>query len=110
MVFVLIILVTGFVLNLLIFKVSETNLKLYKECEAGRIVGVIRTPPFVTFRTSPLGVVPKKDLSEFRLIHHLSYRKGNFVNDAIPDYCSSVKYAPVSDAITATKTTREGCF
>jgi len=57
-----------------------------------------------------LGVVPKKDPSEFRLIHHLSYPKGNSVNDAIPDYCSSVKYASVSDAITAIKATGEGCF
>lgn len=71
------------------------RMKLRKECDAGRIVGPFRTPPFASFRTSPLGVVPKKDPSEFRLIHHLSYPKGNSVNDAIPDYCSSVKYAPL---------------
>ena len=86
------------------------RMKLRKECDAGRIVGPFKTPPFANFRTSPLGVVPKKDPSEFRLIHHSSYPKGNLVNDAIPDYCSSVKYASVSDAITAIKATGEGCF
>ena len=78
--------------------------------QSGRIVGPFQTPPFVTFCTSPLGIVPKKDPSEFRLSHHLSYPKGNSVNDAIPDQCSSVKYASVSDAITAIKATGEGCF
>ena len=86
------------------------RIKLRKECDAGRIVGPFRTPPFANFRTSPLGVIPKKDPSEFRLIHHLSYPKGNSVNDAIPDYYSSVKYASVSDAITAIKAIGEGCF
>ena len=86
------------------------RMKLRKECDAGRIVGPFRTPPFATFRTSPLGVVPKKGLSEFRLIHHLSYPKGHSVNDGIPDYCSSVKYASVGDAITAIKAIGEGCF
>jgi len=73
-------------------------------------VGPLRTPPFASFHTSPLGVVPKKDPSEFRLIHHLSYPKGNSVNDAIPDYCSPVKYTSVSDVTTAIKATGEGCF
>ena len=86
------------------------RMKLRKECDAGRIVGPFKTPPFANFRRSPLGVVPKKDPSEFRLIHHLSYPKGNSVNDAIPEYCSSVKYASVSDAITTIKATGEGNF
>ena len=67
--------------------------KLQKECDAGRIVGPFTTPPFSNFLTSPIGLVPKKDPSEFRLIHHLSYPKGSSVNNFIPDYCSTVKYA-----------------
>ena len=86
------------------------RIKLHKECNAGRIVGLLSTPPFANFRTSPLGVIPKKDPSKFRLIHRLSYPKGNSVNDAIPDYCSSVKYVSVSDAITAIKAIGEGSF
>ena len=73
-------------------------------------MGPFRTPPLANFRTSPLSVVPKKDPSEFLLIHYLSHPKGNSVNDAIPDYCSSVKYASVSDTTTAIKATGEGCF
>ena len=57
-----------------------------------------------------MGVVPKKDQSEFRLIHHLSYPKGNSVNDTIPEYCSSFKYASVSDAFIAIKAIGKGCF
>ena len=45
--------------------------KLNKEREAGRIVGPFSEPPYQNFRCSPLGIVPKKDPSELRLIHHL---------------------------------------
>ena len=47
--------------------------KLNKEREAGRIAGPFTVPPFPIFHCSPLGLVSKKDLSAFRLIHHLSY-------------------------------------
>ena len=50
--------------------------KLRKECEAGRICGPFICPPFPNFVCSPLGIVPKKDPSEFRLIQHLSYPQG----------------------------------
>ena len=66
-----------------------TSAKLQKECDAGRIVGPFATPPFSNFPTSPRGLVPKKDPSEFRLIHHLSYPQGTSVNDFIPDHCST---------------------
>ena len=68
-----------------------THAKLPKECDAERIVGPYTAPPFPNFRCSPLGIVPKKDPSEFRLMHHLSYHTGSSVNDFIPDYCSTVK-------------------
>ena len=73
--------------------------KLKKEIEAGRVVGPFKAPPFPNFRTSPIGIVPKKAPNEFRLIHHLSYPRGSSVNDFIPDECSSVHYATISDAI-----------
>jgi len=68
------------------------------------------TPPFPDFRTSPLGIVPKKDPSEFRLIHHLSYPNGSSVNDFIPEVYSTVRYASVSDALKSIKTLGHGCF
>ena len=84
--------------------------KLNKELEAGRIAGPFAVPPFPNFRCSPLGIVPKKDPSEFRLIHHLSYPQGSSVNDFIPDDCSSVRYASINDAISVIKQTGAGCF
>jgi len=63
---------------------TSVNNKLSKELAAGRIVGPYDTPPFETFRVSPLGIVPKKLPGEFRLIHHLSYPEGLSVNDGIP--------------------------
>ena len=80
-----------------------TSEKLRKECEAGRIVGPFPAPPFRNFRTSPLGFVPKKDPTEFRLIHYLSFPTGSSVNDFIPDSCSTVKYASVRDASKSIK-------
>ena len=82
--------------------------KLMKEIEAGRVLGPFKAPPFPNFRTSPIGIVPKKAPNEFRLIHHLSYPKGSFVNDPIPDECSSVHYATISDAIHILKKLRGG--
>ena len=59
---------------------TSVNDKLSKELGAGRIVGPFDSPPFETFRVSPLGIVPKKLPGEFRLIHHLSYPEGLSVN------------------------------
>lgn len=84
--------------------------KLSRECAAGRIVGPFTTSPFPDFRTSHLGIVPKKDPSECRLIHHLSYPEGASVNDFIPDIYSTVKYASVGDASKSIKRLGRGCF
>ncbi|XP_077977132.1 uncharacterized protein LOC144432735 [Glandiceps talaboti] len=84
--------------------------KLQKELEAGRLAGPFLSPPFPVFRVSPLGVVPKKDPNEFRLIHHLSYPAGSSVNDGIPHKFASVQYATVDRAIEIIKTLGRGCF
>ena len=84
--------------------------KLEKERAAGRIAGPFSSPPFPYFRCSPLGIVPKKDPSELRLIHHLSYPKGSSVKDYIPQEFSSVKYACINDAISVIKSLGAGCF
>ena len=101
-------------LNVLILSALDrpeiTSAKLRKEGDAGRILGPFSTPTFPNFCCSPLGIVPKKDPSEFRLIHHLSYPKGSSVNDFIPDYCSTVKYASVGDAIKLLQRLGKSCF
>ncbi|MCG7879112.1 MAG: hypothetical protein N0C90_22680, partial [Candidatus Thiodiazotropha endolucinida] len=47
--------------------------KLKKELSLGRIKGPYKSPPFENFKTSPLGVVPKKEPNTFRLIQDLSF-------------------------------------
>jgi hypothetical protein len=57
---------------------------------------------------SPLGLVPKKDPSNFCMIHHLSHPKGQPVNDCIPTELSSVQYTRIQDAILGIK--QSPCF
>ena len=62
--------------------------KILKEINMGRIAGPFPTPPFPTFRVSPIAVIPKKSSSEFRLIHNLSFPLNESVNDFIDkDQC-----------------------
>lgn len=89
---------------------TSVNDKLSKELAAGRIVGPFDSPPFETFRVSPLGIVPKKLPGEFRLIHHLSYPEGLSVNDGIPKELATVRYATVDDAVRLIKAIGKGCF
>ena len=42
--------------------------KLHMEISAGRIAGPFTRPPFPDFRSSPIGIVPKKTPNEVRLI------------------------------------------
>lgn len=77
--------------------------KLIKEIIAGRVAGPFVSPPFKNFRISPLGLVPKKEPNSYRLIHHLSFPKGNSLNDEIDDSLSSVKYASFDDAVSLIK-------
>ena len=77
--------------------------KLNKERDAGRNVGPFHEPPFPNFRCSPLGIVSKKDPSEFCLTHHLTYPPGSSIHDFIPEDCLSVHYASINDAISVIK-------
>ena len=72
----------------------SNNLVLnFSECQANRFAGPFDHPPFVKFCVSPLTVVPKKALGEYRLIHHLSFPCGDSVNDGIAPEHTSVSYA-----------------
>ena len=51
---------------------SVVDAKIAKELEAHRLAGPFHNPPLTPFRISPLGVVPKKNFGEFRLIGSLS--------------------------------------
>ncbi|XP_031749215.1 uncharacterized protein LOC116407638 [Xenopus tropicalis] len=73
--------------------------KLYKEVSLGRMAGPFKEPPLHNLRTSPLGLVPKKEAGKFRLIHHLSHPKGTSVNDEIDKDLVKVSYTSFDEAI-----------
>lgn len=49
--------------------------KMNRELEEGRVAGPFNSPPFINFRVSPLGIVPKKQPNTYRFIPHLSFPK-----------------------------------
>lgn len=67
--------------------------------QRGEWRALLGTPPLRNFRLSPLGVVPKKEHNSFRLIHHLSFPKGQSLNDDIDMSLCSVSYVSFEDAI-----------
>ena len=77
--------------------------KLYKEICEGRIRGLFVQPPFYNLKVSPLGVIPKKQPGEYRMIHHLSFPYGGSVNYFIPAELCSMHYVSVDDAVKIIK-------
>lgn len=73
--------------------------KIFREIQEGRVAGPFLYPPFHNFRISPLGVVPKKEKDSYRLIHQLSFPKGNSLNDQISEESASVRYSTFEDAL-----------
>ena len=73
--------------------------KLAKEISQDRIAGLFHELPFVNLHISPIGIVPKKEVGQYRLIHYLSYPKDNSINDHIPDELKTVHYSSIDDAI-----------
>jgi hypothetical protein len=80
-----------------------------KELVADRFAGPFLSPPFDNFTVSPLGLCPKKEPNKFRLVHHLSYPKGNSVNDYIAKEFSSVQYTQTTDAIAGINKFKSPC-
>ena len=72
--------------------------ELAKEVEAGRVLGPFATIPMNTFRSSGLGVIPKKN-GKWRMILHLSAPFGSSVNDGIDNDQFPVQYSTVDDAV-----------
>lgn len=70
-----------------------------KERAAGRLAGPFSNPPFKKFHCSPIGLVEKKVKGEYRMIHHLSFPRGQSVNDHIPPDKKHTRYATIEDAI-----------
>lgn len=54
---------------------------------------------FSHFSASHLGLVTKKELDKFCLIHHLSYPLGSSLNDKVKYFEASVSYASFHEAL-----------
>ena len=86
--------------------------KLQTELSLGRIAGPFDSSPFPNFKISPLGLVPKRQPGQFRLIQHLSYPRttGTSVNAGISREHSAVSYAGIGDAVSVIKRLGNGSY
>ena len=81
---------------------NETILwnKVMKEVREKRYAGPFEKPPFEYFIQSPIGLVPKDNGKDTRLIFHLSYpRGGDSVNSDTPEEICKVKYPDLNEAV-----------
>ena len=72
---------------------------IIEELKRGRVAGPFAKPPFENFRTSPIGVVPKKEVGKFRVVTDLSFPRGFSINDGIPDAEASVEFNNFDSAV-----------
>lgn len=86
------------------------QMKIQNELDSGRVAGPFDAPPLPNMQFSPLGLVPKKDEGQFRLIHHLSFPDGKSINDGIPAAMSSVTYQNIDDAVRLLKRSGPASF
>lgn len=84
--------------------------KIETELQKGRISGPFTNPPFENLVCSPLGLVPKKTPGEFRLIHDLSFPKGNSVNSHIDPFYSAVQYEVLDNCVELIQNIGRGCL
>ena len=75
--------------------------KVMKEVKLKRFAGPFNEPPFEYFIQSPIGLVPKDNGMDTRLIFHLSYPRqgGESINSETPREACSVKYPEFDDAV-----------
>ena len=84
--------------------------KLKKEQLLGRIAGPYKQIPCNDFVCSPLGLVPKKNPGEFRIIHDLSFPKEQSVNSFIPQHNSTVQYESIDNVINLVRIFGSHCL
>ena len=84
------------------------TIKIFNERKANRISGPYNFLPH-DLLLSPLSCVPKRDSDDIRLIHDLSFPKGESVNDFIPREASFVVYELVDHCIDIICELGPGC-
>lgn len=103
-----------YLLKLAIWSLLKTpdivRLKIQCEIDAGRVAGPFDNRPIATLRVSPLGLVPKKEPGEFRLIHLLSFTHGNSLNDFRDLKLCSVQYTNFDEVIHMVQDLGHGCL
>ena len=94
-----------------VFKNPKTvNDKIDSELLSGRVEGPFDNPPFPNYISSPLGLIPKKEPGEFRLIHDLSFPKASSVNTCIPREASTVQYESLDYFLQLVKSHGRKCL
>ena len=84
--------------------------KIALEVKMGRVAGPYKHLPMTPMRCSPLGLVPKREPGSFRLIHHLSWPRGQGVNNAIPDELAAVSYTKFDTVVTQIQNFGKGTY
>lgn len=85
--------------------------KINSELDNKRILGPFVQPPYNNLICSPLGLVPKKDTGDYRLIHDLSWPKtGESVNEFIPKTFTQVSYETLDTCIEIITSIGRGCL
>ena len=83
---------------------------LIEELKHKRIAGPLNSTLLPYFRTSPIGVVPKKDSHKFRIITDLSSPAGISINDFIADSEASVSFNNFDSATELIFRIRQGAL
>ena len=78
---------------------AQISEHIIEELKKGRLAGPFNAPPLKNFRTSPIGMVPKKDSSKMRMITDLSSPRGLSINDFISDDEASVHFNNFDSAV-----------
>ena len=87
-------------LKLSVGSVTELWNKVIKEVEKGCYAGPFREIPYEYYTQSPIGLVPKDQGKDTRLIFHLSYpRNGDSVNSQTPEHLCSMEYPDFDQAV-----------
>ena len=81
-----------------------------KELAMGRIAGPFSTPPLKPYVISPLGLVPKKQSGNFRVIHDLSFPKNASVNAGIDPLDATVTYETLDNVVQLVQTLGAGAL
>ena len=91
--------------------------KINKEVRLGRMAGPFPKKPWDKMIASPVGLVHNSGITEppdspaaWRLIHNLSYLKGQSVNSFISKENASVKYKSFDDALDIVRNLGKGCW